>query len=86
MKIPTTNGILTIYGDQEDAHVREYNVGSNQKPIHVVGNSKDTLESKEEEELEELEMKMRLFQDKKKRMQRHEHTKNAKMFMTNWSP
>jgi hypothetical protein len=29
MKIPTVNGILTIYGDQKDAHDREYNVSSN---------------------------------------------------------
>jgi hypothetical protein len=79
MKIPTANDILTIYGDQVDAHDREYNVGSSQKPIHIVGSSKDTLESEEEDEPEELEMKRRLFQDEKKRMQPHEHTKKVRL-------
>jgi hypothetical protein len=77
MKIPTSNGILTIYGQQEDAHDREYNMGSNQKPIHVVGNSEDTVESEEQEEPEELEMKKRLCQDKKNRMQPHKHKKKV---------
>jgi hypothetical protein len=40
MKVPTSNGNLKIYRDQEDAHDKEYNVVSNQKPIHVVLNSK----------------------------------------------
>jgi hypothetical protein len=74
MKIPTVNGILTIYGDQKDAHDREYNVSSNQKPIHIVKNSEDTLESEEEAEPEALKTKKRLCQDEKKRMQPHEHT------------
>jgi hypothetical protein len=77
MKIPTSYGILTIYGYQEDAHNREYNVGKNQKPEHVVGNSEDAMESKEEGEPEELEMKKRLYQDEKMRIQLHEHTKKV---------
>jgi hypothetical protein len=40
MMIPTSNEILTIYGDQEDAHDREYNVGKNQKLVHAVGKAK----------------------------------------------
>jgi hypothetical protein len=60
-------------------HDREYNVGSNQKLIHVDGNNEDMLESEEEEEPEELEMKKRFFQDEKKRMQPHEHTKKVRL-------
>jgi hypothetical protein len=73
------NGILTIYGDQEDAHDREYNVVSNQKPLHTVGNSEDTPQSEEEEEPEELEIKKKLCQDEKKRMQPHKHTKKVRL-------
>jgi hypothetical protein len=54
-------------------------VGSNQKLIHVDGNNEDMLESEEEEEPEELEMKKRFFQDEKKRMQPHEHTKKVRL-------
>jgi predicted phosphoribosyltransferase len=79
MKIPTTNGILAIYGDQEDAHDKKYNVVSNKKLIHIVSFSEDALESEEEEEPEELEMKKRLCQDEKKRMQPHEHTMNVRL-------
>jgi hypothetical protein len=54
-------------------------VGSNQKLIHVDGNNEDILESEEEEESEELEMKKRFCQDEKKRMQPHEHTNKARL-------
>jgi hypothetical protein len=79
MKILTANGILTIYGNHEDAHDREYNVGSNQKPVHIVENSEDTLQSEEEEEPEQLEIKKKLCQDEKKRMQPHEHMKKVRL-------
>jgi hypothetical protein len=77
MKIPTSKGILIIYGNQQDAHDREYNVGMNQKPVHAVGNNEDTLGSKEEDELEELVTKMRLHQDENKRMQPYGHMKKV---------
>jgi hypothetical protein len=79
MKIPTANGILTIYGDQEDAHDREYNMGSNQKPVHIVENSEDTLQSEGEEEPKELEIKKKLCQYEKKRMQPHEQMKKVRL-------
>jgi hypothetical protein len=44
-----------------------------------VGNSEDTIESEEEGESEELEMKKRICQDEKKRLQPHEHTKKVRL-------
>jgi hypothetical protein len=47
MKIPKINGVLTIYGDQDEARHREYNIGTSHKLMHDVGSDEAKEERRE---------------------------------------
>jgi hypothetical protein len=82
MKIPTHNGVRKVYGDQNDAHNREYNIGTDHKPMHIVRIKDIVEESKEESESDDGHLnfsKKKMSHDEGKRIKPLEHTKKVSL-------